>query len=231
MLTYDPFRGACHTFEWTRTNAGWQLEREFLFQDELATRLEAAKSDRERDEILEKEKRFVNITLVAALGTKALRHSTRTDYETAARYVQLQQLISERIGDPVGLAGAYLNAGIVKHAQEGHEEGLPLTLKALAFYESAGVKRGMSLALENTSNFYRAMGDFRRAFDAAQKSLRLAEEEQHRRNMMMALAELGIIYGHQMDLTIGQMIAEVELVAYCLDESEIRGQIYFVPLR
>jgi len=197
MLTYDPFRGACHTFEWTRTNAGWQLEREFLFQDELATRLEAAKSDRERDEILEKEKRFVNITLVAALGTKALRHSTRTDYETATRYVQLQQLISERIGDPVGLAGAYLNAGIVKHAQEEHEEGLPLTLKALAFYESAGVKRGMSLALENSSNFYRAMGDFRRAFDAAQKSLRLAEEEQHRRNMMMALAELGIIYGHQ----------------------------------
>ena len=197
IFTYDPFRGACHTFEWTRTGAGWQLERQFLVQDELATRLEAAKSERERDEILEKEKRFVNITLVSSLGTKALRYSTWAEYETAMRYIQLQQLVSERINSTVGLAGAYLNAAIVKHAQEEHEEGLPLALKALALYESAGVKRGMALALENSSNFYRALGDFRRAFDCAQKSLRLAEEEQHRRNTMMALSELAIIYGHQ----------------------------------
>ncbi|HEX6044726.1 MAG TPA: tetratricopeptide repeat protein, partial [Pyrinomonadaceae bacterium] len=197
ILTYDPFRGACHTFEWTKTSAGWQLEREFLVQDELATRLEAAKSERERDEILEKEKRFVNITLISALGTKALRCSTRTEYETAMRYVQLQQLIAERIGSPVGFAGAYLNAAIVKHSQEEHEEGLPLALKALALYESAGLKRGMSLALENISNFYRALGDYRRAFDCAQRSLRIAEEEHHRRNTMMALSELAIIYGHQ----------------------------------
>lgn len=197
IFTYDPFRGACHKFEWTRMGAGWQLERHFLVQDELATRLEAAKSERERDEILEKEKRFVNSTLVASLGTKALRYSTWAEYETAMRYIQLQQLVSERINSTVGLAGAYLNAAIVKHAQEEHEEGLPLALKALALYESAGVKRGMALALENSSNFYRALGDFRRAFDCAQKSLRLAEEEQHRRNTMMALSELAIIYGHQ----------------------------------
>ncbi len=197
MLTYDPFRGACHTFEWTRTSNGWQLEREFLVQDELATRLEAAKSDRERGEILEKEKRFVNITLVAAIGTKALRYSTRAEYETAMHYVALQHLVSDRIGFELGHAGAYLNAAIVKQVQEEHEEGLQLILKALALYESAGVKRGMSVALENMSTFYRALGDYRRAFDCAQKSLRLAEEEGHRRNMMWALDELGIIYGHQ----------------------------------
>ena len=197
IFTYDPFVGSCHTFEWTRTSTGWQLERQFLVQDELATRLEAAKSDRERDEILEKEKPFVTITLVASLGTKALRYSTWAEYETAMRYIQLQQSVSERINSTVGLAGAYLNTAIVKHAQEEHEEGLPLALKALALYESAGVKRGMALALENSSNFYRALGDFRRAFDCAQKSLRLAEEEQHRRNTMMALSELAIIYGHQ----------------------------------
>ena len=41
----------------------------------------------------------------------------------------------------------------------------------------------------------------------------------------------GIVYGHQMDLTIGQMISELELVAYCLEGAEIRGQIYYIPLR
>jgi CHAT domain-containing protein len=197
MLTYDPFRGACHQFEWTRTSAGWQLEREFLVQDELAMRLEAAKSDRERDDILEKEKRFVNITLVGALATKALRCSTRTEYETAMRYVELQHLVSDRIGSAVGHAGAYLNAGNVLHAQEEHEQGLVHTLKALALYERLGLKNGMAIALENSSNFYRALGDYRRAFECAQKSLRIAEEERHRKNIMFALTELGIIYGHQ----------------------------------
>jgi CHAT domain-containing protein len=197
MLTYDPFLGSCHAFEWTRTSGGWQLEREFLVQDELATQLEAAKSVQERDQILEKEKRFVNVTLVGALGTKALRHTTWTEYETAMRYVELQQLVAERINSQVGFAGAFLNAGRVKHAQEEHEEGLALTLKALAIYESIGLKNGMALALENSSNFYRALGDYRRAFDCAQKSLRIAESEQHRRNIMFALTELGIIYGHQ----------------------------------
>ena len=41
----------------------------------------------------------------------------------------------------------------------------------------------------------------------------------------------GIIYGHQLDLTIGQMISELEIVAYCLHETEIRGQIYYIPMR
>lgn len=41
----------------------------------------------------------------------------------------------------------------------------------------------------------------------------------------------GIIYGHQLDLTIGQMINELEMVVYCLVEAEIRGQIYYIPLR
>src|SRR6185503_6879329 len=60
LLTFDPLRGTCRSFEWIKTSAGWQIQREFLVQDELASRLEAARSDQERDELLEKEKRFVN---------------------------------------------------------------------------------------------------------------------------------------------------------------------------
>ena len=50
---------------------------------------------------------------------------------------------------------------------------------------------------ENLSNIYRALGNHRRAFDFAQKSLRLSEEENHRKAIMLALSELAIIYGQQ----------------------------------
>lgn len=197
LLTFDPFRGACRSFEWIRTSSGWKIEREVLVQDELATRLEAARSDRQRDEILEQEKRFVNNTLIGALGSKALRHQTRTEYDTALRYVELQRVVAEKIGDPVGVAAAWLNMSIVRNGQDDFELGLVAAYKALAIYESLGSKRGVALTTESLSNLYRALGDLKHAFENAQKSLRLCEEENHRKGIMIALAELAIIYGHQ----------------------------------
>ncbi|HEU4433375.1 MAG TPA: tetratricopeptide repeat protein, partial [Pyrinomonadaceae bacterium] len=197
LLTFDPFRGACRSFEWIRTSTGWQIQREFLVQDELAGRLGAARSDQERNEILEKEKRFVNNTLVNALGTRVHRHATHAEYDLAFQYVALQRAVAERIGDEAGIAGSWLNDGMVRHSQDDYETSLAPTLKAVALYETAGNKRGLALAEENVSNVYRALGDHRRAFDFAQKSLRLSEETKNRRGMMDALSELGNIYGQQ----------------------------------
>ena len=197
LLTYNTFRGACRSFEWIKTSDGWRLEREFLVQDEIAGRLEATTSDQQRDEILEREQRFVNNTLISALGTRALRYQVRGEYDTALHYIRLQQLVAERLGDKVGIAGAWLNTSIVKRAQDENEAGLEAAYKALALYESLGMKRGIVLVGDSLSNLYRAQGNHRRAFDYAQKSFRLAEEENHRKSIMIALSELAVIYGQQ----------------------------------
>ena len=197
LPVFDPFRGACRSFEWIKTSSGWRIEREFLVQDELAVKLEAANSDQHRDEILEKEKRFVGNTLINALGTKALRHQTRAEYDTALRYSRLQQLVAERTGNQVGVAAAWLNTAIIFKSQDEHEAGLQAGHKALALYESLGIRRGIALAQENLSDLYRALGNHRRAFEFAQKSLRLSEEDNHRKGMLHSLWNLAIIYGLQ----------------------------------
>ena len=197
LLTWDPFYGASRSFEWTRTSAGWRIEREFLVQDELAVKIFNATSDRERAEIFDREKRFITNTLVNALGTRFKRHQMRAEYDEAFRYIELQGLVAERIGDQTGIAGSWLNRGVLKHSQDDHEPGLAPTHKALALYQAAGNKRGIALAQETLSNLYRALGDHRRAFEFAQKSLRLSEESGHRRGTMLAFHELSIIYGQQ----------------------------------
>lgn len=197
LLTFDPFHGACRSIEWIKTDSGWRIEREFLVQDELAAKLEAARSDEQRNEILEKEKRFVNNTLIGALGSRALRSQTRADFDAAFRYSELQGIVAERIGDPVGVAASWLNTAVVKNVQDEHEVGLDAAYKALALYESLGMKRGVALRMQTLSDLYRALGNHRRAFECAQKSLRLSEKENHRRGMMIALSDLAIIYGHQ----------------------------------
>jgi tetratricopeptide (TPR) repeat protein len=64
-------------------------------------------------------------------------------------------------------------------------------------YESLGLKRGIAITQENLSDLYRALGNHRRAFDFAQKSLRVSEEANCRRGIMIALHDLAIIYGYQ----------------------------------
>ena len=197
LMTLDPLRGACRSFEWIKTSAGWQIQRESLVQDELAERLGSERSSQEREEILEKEKRFVNNTLVNALGTRGIRHQTRLEFDLAVHYFDLQRAVAEKIGDPSGIAGAWMNTGTLKHSQDEYEAAFPALTKALAMYEASDNKRGIAMTQEKFSNLYRALGDHRRAFEFAQKSLRLSEETKHRRGMMTALAELGIIYGQQ----------------------------------
>jgi CHAT domain-containing protein/tetratricopeptide (TPR) repeat protein len=197
LSPFDPFYGACRSFEWIKTSSGWQIEKEYLVQDELAGRLGATRSDQERDEILQKEKSFVNNTLVNALGMRIVRHQMYNEFDVAMHYIQLQRTIAEKIGDQAGIAASWLHEGVLTNSEEEHEIGLPAMLKALALYEASGNKRGMALTQENLSNVYRALGDHRRAFNFAQASLRLSEEAKHRRGMMIALTELGIIYWQQ----------------------------------
>ena len=40
----------------------------------------------------------------------------------------------------------------------------------------------------------------------------------------------GLIYGHQLGLTIGQAIGDLELIAQVLSPEEMRNQIFWIPL-
>ena len=197
LTTYDILHGACRSIEWVKTDH-WRVQREVLVQDELAARLDAAASEQQRDELLEKENVFVTNALVRAMGFRGLhQHQVRGDYDGAWRCYQLQQALAEKIGDPLGMAGTLMNTAILKRAQQDYEHGLPLARKALALFEAAGSTRGVTFSLEKLSSLYRSVGDLQQAFDCAQKSLRMSEEMNHRRAISAALSELAIVYANQ----------------------------------
>ena len=196
-LTYDPFHGACRAFEWTRTATGWKIEREFLVQDDLAARLNAAASEQQRNELLERERIYVTDVLIRALVARGLRYHERGDYDAASRLYELQQTVAEKIGDKVGVAGAWLNLGMLNTALQDYDTALPFLRKSLALYEALGSKTGEARALQKLSRLYLELGEHRQAFDCAQKSLQLSEASKHRRGIALALTELSIIYGRQ----------------------------------
>jgi predicted nuclease of predicted toxin-antitoxin system len=42
---------------------------------------------------------------------------------------------------------------------------------------------------------------------------------------------VGIIFGRQEELSIGKMISDLELIAYCHEPPEVASQVIFIPLR
>ncbi|HEV2667999.1 MAG TPA: tetratricopeptide repeat protein, partial [Blastocatellia bacterium] len=219
----DIFHGSCRAIEWVKTDAGWKVEREYVVQDALAARLEAAATDEERDELLAKERAFVTDALNGVLITRGQRSRMRGDYEKALRSFRLAQAVSEKIGDLEGVGGALNNIGIVKNAQYDYEQALLTQRKALGLFETVGAKRGAALALESLSRLYRLLGDYREAFDCARKALRLYEEVKHMRGAASALTEIASVYGVQNNPQ--QALAHQERAMKIFEELEDKIQI------
>ena len=197
LLERDAIHGTCRSLEWVKTGAEWKLEREFLIQDELAAKLEAAATDQERDGLLEKEKAFVNESLVSTFTTRSGRFRVRGEFEAALRCNELWLEVAEKIGDKAGIAGATLELGMLKVSMDEQEQGLPILRKALALYEAAGLTRGVALTLEKLSRTYRLLGDQQQSFECAEKSLRIYEPTNNRMRIVDALAEMGYVYQAQ----------------------------------
>jgi CHAT domain-containing protein/tetratricopeptide (TPR) repeat protein len=210
----DAYHGACRVLEWTKGTAGWKIEREVLAQDELASRLEAASSDLEREELLEKEKYLVTDSLVGILITRGQRHRQRGEYDAALRCQQLQLAVANRIGDQFGIATAWLEMGMTRRSQEDFERALSLEQKSLALFEAAGAKRAMPMVLDNLSAVYLSLGDYQQAFNCSQRSLRLYEEAGRSVGIASALSNLARIYGEQNEFTQALAYLEKAITIY-----------------
>src|SRR5262245_18228124 len=215
---HDVFHGASRALEWSKTGEGWKIEREFMDQVRLAARLEAAASDIERQELLEKEGEFVTDSLTGVLFTRGDRYRAREDYDKALLCYRLAQAVSEKIGDQTGIAAGWDYMGLVRIAQSDFEQALPRLRKSLALFEAAGDKPGEAITLEHISSVYLHLGDYLQSFECAQKSLRLFEEAKNPKGMAHALTELASVYSAQNNPQ--QALAHEERAMKIYEESE-----------
>jgi len=220
---HDVFHGSSRALEWNKTGAGWKIEREFMDQVQLAAKLEAAASDSERQELLEKERAFVTDSLSGVLFTRGDRYRMREDYDKALLCYRLAQAVSEKIGDNVGVAAGWDYIGLLRMAQGDYEQALICQHKSLALHEATGNKHSEASALEHLSAVYRQLGDYRRSFECAQKSLRLFEEANYPRGMANALTELASVYSVQNNSP--QALAHQERAMKIFEESGDKLQI------
>lgn len=197
LTEWSLFHGAVRTFEWSRKDGQWQIERESSLQEELVAKLEEANSEAAQQELLEKNKELVTDVLVTKMIDRSTRQRFNSEFEMALRSLRLAQAIAEKINDQAGLAKAYLYIAQVYETEGNTEQTLPLEQKALAIHQTAGNKVGEAIALFTISHTYHERGDYRKAFECAYNALQLAEELKHRGVTGRALSEMAHVYIYQ----------------------------------
>jgi CHAT domain-containing protein/tetratricopeptide (TPR) repeat protein len=197
LTEWELFQGTGRSFEWTKTDSGWKIQRESSLQEELVAKLEEANSEAAQQELLEKNKTLVTNELVRALIERSTYHRFNEDFDKASNSLRFAQNLAEKIGDRAGLAKAWLYLGMIKAHQNDDEQALRFEQQALAIHEAAGNKTGEAITLFPLSHTLHELGDYQKAFEYAHKSLRLAEEIKHRGVNAHALTEIAHIYIYQ----------------------------------
>ncbi len=94
--------------------------------------------------------------------------------ETAATFPALEQKAQAVLPADSSFWGSYYNAaGAIFNMLGNYESALKYGLQEIAFYEKTGSRTDLAIASNNVGSYYRGRGDFDRALEYTQLSLRL----------------------------------------------------------
>ena len=166
-------------------------------EGELAAKLLSAKTESDRNALLEAEPALITVALVQALRKHAETFTQRRELSQALIALQLTRTIAERIGDEQNVAFAVTNLGVNYYSRGEYQQALELFESALSM---EAVKRDSTMhsrSLGNIGMIKRVFGDNVAALDYVQRSLQLAEQADDKKALSTALNNMALIHRDQ----------------------------------
>jgi CHAT domain-containing protein/TPR repeat protein len=187
------------TIALVKEGSTWKIWKYNPSELELVAAIMSAKSEEERNALLEKEPELITSDLAIYLGGRVSSSlSGQVDYQRALTLYQLAASIGERAGDQYSIASSLLNIGYV-HGWIGTPEKSPeLSLeyyrKSLKLGEQFGFKDIMARSSVSCGQLYQTLGELSLASEFYQKGLKTAEELGERYLTLRARTNLAAIY-------------------------------------
>ena len=171
----DGFGKLNRELQLVKENGAWKIWRDVAAEEELATKLVAAKSQEERDALTAAEKELITADLWKALTAQAARQFNLSNYPQALTINQLSLAIAEQIGDREGIGQALSDIGSVKYFQSNYVEALDYLHKSLKLRKEGGNKQKLGRTLNNLAAVYSSQGNYSLASEYFQKALEQLE--------------------------------------------------------
>lgn len=182
------------TLYFVKEAGGWKVWRELATEEEIAAALVAAKSDGERNALLNAEEEFVTPELLQALVTQVTSIRVKGNHAQAMILYTFMQTIAEKIGDKVGMARVLNGIGGIHYAQGDYRGALDYYQKSLTLSESSSDRKGIADSLFNIGLVHRSQGNYDLALEFYRKVLTLAEATENRDSAASVLNGIGIVY-------------------------------------
>ena len=185
--------------ECVREPAGWKVWKEDSAADELAARLIASITEKERSDLLSRNRDLIGQGVALALIDRGNESRARGNLKEALRTQELALAISEQAGATSAHAFALIAIASVHFDQADFSEALEWDQKALQLSETLNDETAMAQALLTMGAVYSAEGEYSLASGSFQKSLVLGEKLHNDRIVSNVVGNIAVLYGQRGD--------------------------------
>jgi CHAT domain-containing protein len=180
--------------DFVKEGGRWRIWREVAAEEDLAAALIAAKTQDEREALLQAERGLITAELWKALIRQGKQPYSQSNYQQALTIDQLAKSIAEQIGDKEGIAQALADMGAVQYSQGNYGIALEHFQSSLMLRNALGDKVNMALMLNNLGTVYSSQGNQRLASVYYQKALAEFESSGHKVGLGAVLLGIGNTY-------------------------------------
>jgi CHAT domain-containing protein/Tfp pilus assembly protein PilF len=179
----------------------WKIWRGLSSEEELAAALAEAKTDVERNDLIEANNELMTADLVTALLARGGHLYVQGKQSQALAVYTFAGVITDRLGDRNGRAAVELRIGNVHLYRRNFTEALEYYGRSLELSEKMGNKAGCAPALNNIGVVYRLSGDYPKAIEHFRRSLAIKEETGDKTGVAGTLTNLGLVCASQGNFT------------------------------
>lgn len=164
---------------------------------DLVSLLAEAKTDQERDFLLETNKQLISKELRIALSSYADQIKIQGKYDQSVTLYLLAKRIAEQIGETEGIAYSLLGIGGVHFREGDYTQALEYFRQSLKLYEGLENEEWIAQTYRRIGIVYVWMADYSFAEDYLQKALAQFEDSNNVVGISQTLQPLGLLYEAQ----------------------------------
>ena len=188
-------------FNLVKEDGKWKIFHEFFAEKWLSRQLLNAKTEEERNRLLNENQELINTYLINEFYKESERLPGTIPYLRLLEVFNFGTRIAEKVSDPA-MTSNFLNQIANVYSRENKpEKALEYLQKSYAIGEQIGNKQIMANALGRTGNFFNRRGDTIKALEYHLKALPLREEIGDADGLSIVLSNLGLVYASQTDFT------------------------------
>lgn len=163
-------------------------------EEDLATRVAAAKTEAERATLLNTSKEAMTPSLIYALVAESDKQRNKGNFADAIAIYTLALGIAEKIGDRALMGLSLDRIGNTNFRRDSYDEALKFLKRSFEIREQLGDKKGVAETLYNTGQVYERQEKYEPAMELYRRAIALSEEVNDRALQGAILRNIGVIF-------------------------------------